>query len=118
MENLAQNKNLGLKFGEIINWILERNIYDIVAIMKKCYRNLILSYGGAMRHGIIPNLLDGGYGARYNARDAVWFWLYAIVKYIEMVPEGVEILKSKVLRIFIHDDTIYGHDLTVSKLVD
>ncbi|EFO20837.2 hypothetical protein LOAG_07652 [Loa loa] len=78
-------------------------------------RNLILSYGAAMRHGLIPNLLDGGYGARYNARDAIWFWLYAIVKYIEMVPEGAQILRSKVLRIFIHDDTIYGHDLTVSK---
>lgn len=63
---------------------------------------------------MIPNLLDGGCGARYNARDAAWFWLYSIVKYIEIVPEGVEILQSKVLRIFINDDTIYGHDLTVS----
>lgn len=90
----------------------------LYSVMEKCCRNLILSYGGAMRHGLIPNLLDGGHGARYNARDAVWFWLYAIVKYIEMVPDGVSILKSKVLRTFINDDTIYGDDLTVSQLIN
>lgn len=80
----------------------------------KIYRNLILSYGGAMRHGLIPNLLAEGHSARYNARDAVWFWLYAIIRYIDMAPHGEEILNCNVLRIFVHDDTVYGHDLTVS----
>ncbi|MCP9263699.1 Glycogen debranching enzyme [Dirofilaria immitis] len=62
--------------------------------------------------------LDEGHGSRYNARDAVWFWLYAIIKYIEIVPNGNEILKNKLLRIFINDDTIYGNDLTEQYLAD
>uniref|UniRef100_A0A9J2PSW9 4-alpha-glucanotransferase n=1 Tax=Ascaris lumbricoides TaxID=6252 RepID=A0A9J2PSW9_ASCLU len=73
-------------------------------------RNLILSYGGAMRHGLIPNLLAEGQTSRYNCRDAVWFWLYAIVKYIQKAPHGEQILRDKVLRLYPHDEAIYGID--------
>lgn len=77
------------------------------------FRNLILAYGGALRHGLIPNLLAEGQGPRYNCRDAVWFWLYAIIKYIKMAPHGDEILLMKVLRLYPFDNTEYGRDQRV-----
>ncbi|KAF7260333.1 hypothetical protein EG68_02500 [Paragonimus skrjabini miyazakii] len=45
--------------------------------------NIILSYASLTRHGLIPNLTGEGFHVhpRYNCRDAVWYWLYAIVCY-------------------------------------
>lgn len=48
-------------------------------------KNLILAYAGTLRHGLIPNLLAEGKSPRYNCRDAVWFWIVAIIRYIEIV---------------------------------
>jgi glycogen debranching enzyme len=48
-------------------------------------RQMILAYAGTLRHGLIPNLLAEGKAPRYNCRDAVWFWLAAIVQYVELV---------------------------------
>lgn len=71
-------------------------------------RNIILAYAGALRHGLIPNLLGEGKCSRYNCRDAVWFWLAGIIQYIEKVPEGSQILYDEVIRIYPTDDSEYS----------
>ncbi|CAJ0919676.1 unnamed protein product, partial [Mesorhabditis belari] len=81
-------------------------------------KNIILSYAGSMRHGLIPNLLAEGKGARYNCRDATWFWLYAIVRYAHMAPDGEAILKESVLRIFSTDDAEFMVDSRVESLAE
>jgi glycogen debranching enzyme len=58
----------------------------------------IIAFGSTLRHGLIPNLLDQGVNPRYNARDAAWWWLYAVKEYCELAPEGVEFLGCGVKR--------------------
>lgn len=64
-------------------------------------RSHLLAFGSTLKHGLIPNLLDQGIRPRYNARDAVWFWLSAVFDYCRESPEGLAFLDAPVARRFI-----------------
>lgn len=71
----------------------------------------ILAFASVLKHGMIPNLLSSGREPRYNSRDSVWFFLQAVQDYVDIVPNGIEILKESVRRRFLpYDDTWFSVD--------
>lgn len=72
-------------------------------ILLECFD--ISRYAVCVRHGLIPNLLDGGKRPRYNSRDSVWWFLQAIQDYCTMAPEGTELLNTSFTRLFSNDTT-------------
>jgi len=63
-------------------------------------RDIILGYAATLRHGLIPNLLDSGNNARFNCRDAVWWWLRSVMDYIAISGDGGDILSQMVVRLW------------------
>ncbi|KAH7647596.1 Gdb1p glycogen debranching enzyme [Cryptosporidium bovis] len=57
----------------------------------------ILGIARLMKNGLIPNLIDSGNSPRYNARDATWFFVNAVMEYCKLVPNGYEIMNEIVL---------------------
>ncbi|CAI7672609.1 unnamed protein product [Penicillium bialowiezense] len=71
----------------------------------------IIAFASVLKHGMIPNLLSSGKLPRYNSRDSVWFFLQSIQDYVEMAPNGIDILQEKVPRRFLpYDDTWFPFD--------
>ncbi|KAI3415788.1 Amylo-alpha-1,6-glucosidase [Globodera pallida] len=79
-------------------------------------RTIILAFAATLRHGLIPNLLAEGKAPRYNCRDAVWFWLVAIIRYTEKVENGEAILGESVLRLYPTDEAEYGEETKMEPL--
>lgn len=44
-------------------------------------------FASTLRHGLIPNLLDGGKSSRYNNRDSCWWFIKAIKDYLEFTED-------------------------------
>ncbi|XP_069581806.1 glycogen debranching enzyme-like isoform X1 [Brachyistius frenatus] len=63
-------------------------------------RNVLLSFAGTLRYGLIANLLGLSGSARYNSRDAVWWWLQCVQEFCSLVPDGISILRCPVSRIY------------------
>uniref|UniRef100_A0A0K0DRP1 GDE_C domain-containing protein n=1 Tax=Angiostrongylus cantonensis TaxID=6313 RepID=A0A0K0DRP1_ANGCA len=79
---------------------------------------LFTAVGSRLEHsGVFVNLIIFP-EARYNCRDAVWFWLYSIQRYVKYAPKGQEILKCPVRRIYPKDETIFGEEEKEEPLID
>ncbi len=71
----------------------------------------IRAFASVLKHGMVPNLLSSGKSPRYNARDAVWFFLQNIQDYTKMAPKGLDLLQDRVARRFLpYDDTYFEFD--------
>lgn len=55
-------------------FIALRGLFVATGLEKEA-RDTIMFFARIARHGLIPNLHDRGINTRYNARDAVWFFL-------------------------------------------
>lgn len=78
--------------------LLSNNQFEIA-------NDILIKYAACLRHGQIPNLYDDGKNPRYNARDATWFFLKALIDYIEYTKNN-GILNTEVEMIFLSDDKV------------
>ena len=77
-------------------------------------RQILLFLASCIRHGLIPNLLDGGRNPRYNCRDAAWWFLQSVQDYCTMSSEGVHFLQASVVRHFPVDDQQLHREMSES----
>jgi glycogen debranching enzyme len=67
-------------------------------------RDQLVAFAACLRHGLIPNLHDGGLNPRYNARDATWWFMQALQDYSQMSGDGGDVFRLRVPRLFPADD--------------
>ena len=84
-------------------FIALRGLYIATGLENEA-KNTILYFAKVMRHGLIPNLHDGGNNTRFNARDAAWFFLQAIKDFALIGEDGLSFLNTKVEMHFLDDD--------------
>jgi glycogen debranching enzyme len=65
-------------------------------------RDQLVGFAACLRHGLIPNLHDGGMNPRYNARDTTWWFLQALQHYALLSGDGM--FAIRVPRLFRSDD--------------
>ncbi|GBC01200.1 hypothetical protein RclHR1_00410027 [Rhizophagus clarus] len=88
-------------------------------------RRHIIGFASVLKHGLIPNLLDAGRRPRYNCRDASWWFLQSIQEYCKFSPEGLEFLKTSVIRRFPKSDEFieaddplaYSYESTILEII-
>jgi len=76
-------------------------------------KQIILHYAAHMRHGLIPNLLDP---ARFNCRDATFFFVKGIVDYISETND-YDILKTKIEMKFLSSSQEKHEELKDQRMV-
>jgi glycogen debranching enzyme len=67
-------------------------------------RDQLIAFAACLRHGLIPNLHDGGMNPRYNSRDAAWWFLQALQDYSFMSGTSETVFELQVPRLFPTDD--------------
>jgi len=76
----------------------------IITGLEKEARDTIIFFAKVYRHGLLPNLHDGGGNTRFNSRDAPWFFLQAIKDYCIMSQEKENFLNQRFELHFRDDD--------------
>ncbi|XP_049849918.1 glycogen debranching enzyme-like [Schistocerca gregaria] len=77
-------------------------------------RQILIAFAANLRHGLIPNLIDGSNNPRYNSRDATWWFMEALQAYCLISPEGHSFLnKKEVPRLYPSDDSVVSFDRSV-----
>merc|ERR1719230_975166 len=72
-------------------------------------RDVILFFAKVYRHGLLPNLHDGGQNTRFNSRDAPWFFLQAIKDYVLISKEKEQFLNQS-FELHFKDDNQARHN--------
>lgn len=54
-------------------------------------RQLLEAFGACLFHGLIPNLLDAQRFPRFNSRDAVWWFCYALLMHAKLEPTILDV---------------------------
>ena len=78
---------------------------ELLLLYPNIYKDIIIQFAAALRHGMIPNLLDSGNNPRYNCRDACWWFVRGVKEYANQTKD-YSIFKTKVKMLFLSDDLL------------